>query len=406
MILEEEITKEKIMKVIKALTLLAFFAVLTQGQAAIAASGSAKALIGEIAGASTDSDRLKSLEKLHGYAPVDKQDVADLLNAIRDKSISAQTVSKTLMNTSNRDLIPVFASALNDSDIEVQIASARVLGKMKAAEALPDLIGKFKQLPASFVPSGNEDRSALASKARLGRHLAEAMGVIGDASAVPVLIERPEFYFLEFGEAPLAMIGAPALPTLLKVGNSRDDQRKEKVCVIIGAIKDQSAVPTLKAALSDANADIMVRTSSFIALSKMGVTGIESDAQALLTDKNKQSRLAALYWMMKYDKAGYSAKLVEFLSDSDWYVRATAANYAGELKVTAAAQRLTELLNDKNAHVQRNALFALEKLGNVKAVFTVLDDRRVQASIAYQGKAYQATISDVTLVREARQGIR
>jgi HEAT repeat protein len=138
----------------------------------------------------------------------------------------------------------------------------------------------------------------------------------------------------------------------------------------------------------------------------MGAPGIDTEAQALLTDKDEVARLGALYWMVKYDKATYTPKLMEFLHDKSWHIRAVTAQFAGELGVSKAAPRLIELLNDTNAHVQGNSLHALEQLYKTKAVFSVLDDRRVHATLTIEGKKHEAVIADITLVREVRQGQR
>ena len=50
------------------------------------------------------------------------------------------------------------------------------------------------------------------------------LGEIGDERAIDPLLENFELMVLEFGQSPLAKIGAPALPKLIKVA-------KEKVCL-------------------------------------------------------------------------------------------------------------------------------------------------------------------------------
>jgi HEAT repeat protein len=371
-----------------------------------ALQGSVKSALEAVQGAQTEDDRAIAVQKLKAHKPATAADVHALMDAVRQKSISAPIPAEVLMNADDPQLVPVFMQALDDPDIDVQAASVRTLGKMKAREAAPLLIKKFKSLPPELMPSANANKVELKQTAQLGQYLAWALGRMGDPSAVPVLIARPEFYFHEFGESPLAMIGAPAVPALLTVAKDKKDPRREKVCSIISSIKDPAAVPALTAALKDQEADSRLKISAFVALAKMGAPGIDTDARALLTDKDEVARLGALYWMVKYDKASYTPKLREFLHDKSWHIRAVTAQFAGELGVNETVPRLIELLNDTNADVQGNSLRALERLFKTKAVFSVLDDRRVHAALTIEGEKHEAVIADIALVREVRQGQR
>jgi len=371
-------------------------------------SGSSiKSTIEEIKNAKSEADRLRALQKLYAQKPITAVDVQALLGGLRDKAIDFKT-TEILWKNDNPELklfIPLLIQALDDPDLDVESAAALALGKMKAKEAVPVLIKKFQSLPRIDGKSPVKERREAEKYGRLGMFLATALGLIGDPSAVPALIARPEFYFLE-GESPLALIGAPAVPALLAVAKDTKDPRREKVCSIINSIKDPAAVPFLKTILKDRDADSSLKTSALVALAKMGTPGIDLEAQTLLTDPDEHARLAALYWMVKYDKASYTPKLLEFLHDKSWYVRTSTADFAGDLGVSEAAPRLIQLLNDKEANVQKSSLRALEKLGKEKASLTVLDDRRVHAKITVNGEKHEAVIADISLVRQVRKGQR
>jgi HEAT repeat protein len=86
------------------------------------------------------------------------------------------------------------------------------------------------------------------------------------------MLERKEFYFLEFGEAPIAWIGAPALPALLTIAKEKKDPRREHVIFIISRIKDPVAIPALKDALKDPAADPELMRSVNTALNRMSAS--------------------------------------------------------------------------------------------------------------------------------------
>ena len=365
--------------------------------------GSVKSALAGVQNAQTEAARAMAVQKLKALKPAIAEDVHALLDALRHKSISPPILAEVLMNAEDPQLAPIYLQALNDPDMDVQMASVRTLGKMKSREAAKSLIAKFKSLPPDLYPSANMSREVLKQTAQLGSYLAWALGRIGDPGAVPYLIARPEFYFLE-GATPLAEIGALAVPALLRAAKDKKNPHSDKVRTIISSIKDPAAVPALFAVLKDGDVDAPLKTSAFIALAKMGTPGIDAEAQALLTDKDERARLGALYWMVKYDKTTYTPKLIEFLHDKSWLIRAVTAQFAGELGVSEAAPRLIELLNDTDDAVKRNALFALEKLFKTRAAITVLDVSRVQAIFTIEGKHYKTVIRDASLVREEQRG--
>ncbi len=234
---------------------------------------SIKSVIEEIKNTKNASEHSKALQKLHGQKPASADDVQALLCALREKVIDFKT-AEILWNSGNPRLvpfIPLFIQALDDPDLDVQGAAALTLGRLKAKEAVPILIKKFESLPRIDERSPIEERKKAETYGRLGMFIATALGLIGDPRAVPALLERREFYYLEFGETPIAWIGAPALPALLKVARDQKDPRKGHVCFIISNIKDPAAIPSLQEVLKEPGAAPDLKNSALTALKRMNV---------------------------------------------------------------------------------------------------------------------------------------
>lgn len=235
--------------------------------------------IAEIKNSKSESERLKALQKLHGTKPASEQDVQALLGALREKVIDFKTAD-ILWNRDNPQLIPfvsLFIQALDDPDLDVQGAAALTLGKMKAREAVPNLIKRLESIPRIDEKSPAKDRREAEKYGRLGMFIAMALGQIGDPRAVPALLERREFYYVEFGGTPIAWIGAPALPELLKIAKNQKDPRKEHVCFIISNIKDPAAIPSLRKVLKDPDAAPDLKNSAITALKRMNVSSENFD---------------------------------------------------------------------------------------------------------------------------------
>jgi HEAT repeat protein len=236
-----------------------------------------KSAIEEIKNAKSESQRLKALQKLHGQKPASAEDVQALLGALRDKVMDFNT-TEILWGNDNPQLapfLPILIRALDDADLDVQGAAALTLGKMKAREAVPNLIKRFESIPLIDDRSPLDERKKAETYGRLGMFLATSLGMIGDPAAVPALIARREFYYLEFGETPLAWIGAPALPALLKVAKDKKDPRREHIYFIISKIKDPAAIPFLKEVANDSAADPDLKKSALTALANMGNPKVE-----------------------------------------------------------------------------------------------------------------------------------
>lgn len=165
------------------------------------------------------------------------------------------------------------------------------------------------------------------------REAIEALGFIGDARAVELLIQ--------------------AL-------NDKSEDIRESAASSLGKIKDIRAVIPLIQMLKDK--DRSVRKS---AASSLGEIGDESMVEPLiqkLKDKDRFVRQHAAAILKKIGDAKTIGLLIQALNDEDNIVRAYAAEILGEIGDTKAVEALKQALKDKDKLVREDAARALKKI--------------------------------------------
>lgn len=167
---------------------------------------------------------------------------------------------------------------------------------------------------------------------------AEALGRIGDASAVKSLIKALgdgyESVRQSAAEA-LAKIGFPAVEPLIRALGDGDEGVRWGAAELLGKIGDSRAVEPLIKALGD-DKDY-VRRDVAKALGKIG------DARAV-------------------------ESLISALGDKAWDVRSSAVEALGKIGGSRAVEPLIRALGDNYVYVRRNVAWALWKIGDARAV--------------------------------------
>lgn len=123
------------------------------------------------------------------------------------------------------------------------------------------------------------------------------------------------------------------------------------------------------------HADMRVRQEAQFAIAELGEPGIAPLAGIARESKNQFARLHALWGLAQIGRQHPAARapLAEFLDDPDREVRSQAARLAGDVKLTAAFDKLVILLKDPEPRVRFFAALSLGKLGKPEAAASILD---------------------------------
>jgi HEAT repeat protein len=181
----------------------------------------------------------------HGY--FEDSMIPFFTNSLLDQEYSA-TVHLAIVSvlSERKEAIPVFITALKNSNENVRLAAASALGETREKEAVPALVIALKD-----------------SEADVRWNAAIALFSIKGKETVPILI------------------------TVLKDSNENEDVRSD-IAVHLGKIQDRKAVPALIAALKDSNEK--VRSNAASALGHIQDKEAVPALIAALKDSNEKVR--------------------------------------------------------------------------------------------------------------------
>jgi HEAT repeat protein len=248
---------------------------------------------------------------------------------------------------------------------------------------------------------------------------AAALGQIGDAAAVPGLLQALRSADAEVREVAAKALGEigdkAAVPGLLHALRSADAEVRRAAAEALGRIRDVGAVPGLVKALDDVvarvraaaeeslkqiggkdvvagllralgDADADVRRAAE-ALGQIGDAAVVPGLLRTLGDANKDAdvRAAAAKALGKIGNAAAVPGLLEALGDSEWQVRWAAAEALGRIGDKAAVAGLLTALGDANERVRATAATVLGWIGGKEAVARLreaLDDAEARVRLA------------------------
>jgi HEAT repeat protein len=243
----------------------------------------------------------------------------------------------------------------------------------------------------------------------------EALGRIGDAEAVPGLLEALHDADADVrwaAAAALERIGdAAAVPGLLAALGDADANVREAAAAALGEIGDAAAVPGLLAALRDANAG--VRRAAAAALGEIGDAAAVPGLLHALRDAEARVREAAAKALGQIGDATAVPGLLHALGDTAWLVRAAAAEALGRIGAPAVPG-LLQALGNANADVRKEAARALGQIGDAAVALGLLqalrdadaDTCRMVARALGQIGDKAAVPGLLRALRDARVGVR
>lgn len=289
-------------------------------------------------------DRLIETTRLTRSAVKRTPSIQDLLRAIRHKEARIRRKGfEYLGRSGDNRVIPALLTGLRDSDGEVRWAAVKALGNFPATTEILQ---------------------------RLLLALHDAAYVVSDTAA-----------------DILARIGQPALPGLLAAAATDNTDVRGRAIEALGQIGDASAVPLLIEALED---DRVPRWEekriSQIAAEALDRINTPEAQEAAMRWRQKHLPAEESQLILHPDldtrepvpvdsEVAALLRLVEEMHDVDWQIRQRAAKelnrYARALRGIRnlrITERLTELLEDGESFVRLSAVEALAWIGDVTAV--------------------------------------
>ncbi len=319
------------------------------------------------------------------------------------------------------DEVEYWVEQLKSGDIKSRINAVKRLGELKDKRAVPALIELFGSgfldlfVSNALIVIGKPALPILIEELNNKSHLIRdgvirVLQDIGDASAVPALIERlkSEVDFeigLSAGLA-LAGIGEPAVPALIEVFKDKNEKVRNKagkvlvdigapaalalikelknpnirlnIVKLLGEIGDASAVPVLIERLKDKDEDKNVREWVIQVLGEIGDASAVPVLIERLKDKDTSIRRGAALALGYIRDASVVPVLIERLKDKDMEMRLRTAQALGEIGDASAVPSLVKSLKDKFWEVRKYVVQALGEIGDASAVphlIEVLGDR-------------------------------
>ena len=246
---------------------------------------------------------------------------------------------------------------------------------LQLAEVLKKKLDE-QQVPASDQESLRQMVSGLGDqRGALRLTFAQSLGAVGEI-AVPILCEslkyNPNVVIRRASAKTLNIIGSEkALPNLLEAFQTDDDPVVQGSSAgAMSTIGAQSIEPLLQMLTQDNCSAFQVGLIN-LALGFIGSKAPEAFIKATQSE-NAEIRIAALGALAEQIQTSRTETnvgiLLNALQDQNAEVRAEAATMAGKSLEAEEYQCLTELLQDTDSQVRKNAALALMKMDGVQAI--------------------------------------
>jgi HEAT repeat protein len=293
-------------------------------------------------------------------------------------------------------IIPDLTAALADSDANVAAAAAESLGMIGDAVALPsllkalerdDLLIRYAILEALVkigtpVPLGVI--TPLVGNPLLKKALFECLGVVGDLTSAPLLVEglsdrarnvreaaltaldslrrrtSANLFIESVGESLLALAGTETVEYLTALRESPDSKVRTAAIAILGLVGDPRAVDIFIRAYRDES----LQQAVLEAMCDMGdKTG--SVLYSRYADADEEDRCIIMHISGELECAECRKIAASGIDDPSATVRALAAESVGKSGMTELIPAVVGLLADMNAEVRKRATGALVRLATV-----------------------------------------
>ncbi|MDF3052820.1 MAG: lyase domain protein repeat-containing protein [Geminicoccaceae bacterium] len=229
--------------------------------------------------------------------------------------------------------------------------AAELLGRVGNAKAVPALLETVK---ATQTEDADVREIALRALARIGDPQAVETLVTALASAEPWLAPRIADILARHGDVVVD-------PLIELLNTSRNHPARSWAANVLGEVRAQRAFPALVRGLDDPNDE--VRAKSAAALGRLGDRrAVPPLLDHLLTDPAAFVRVRIASALSQLEGAEIVDRLVRALGDSAWWVRMRGVEALEQIG-PAAEGPLLLALTDANPEIRQRAAVSLERLG-------------------------------------------
>jgi HEAT repeat protein len=296
--------------------------------------------------------------------------------------------------------VSILIDALSDRNAKVREVVAMALGKIRDLQAAPALERALRNEQLAPENEEGDDTDARAEAAlaigaigdasafepltamlaealetdwTLSWYIIDALGMLGDTRAVPLLVdalEHPDFDVQKSAMHALVSFGQVAVAPLVDIALDKDSRGRTLAVRALGAIGAPRAAPALARVIKDHGNHPFLRAGAALALGQVGA----DEAYSLLfqlfksTNEDENVRRCAAVGLGHLGDRRALEPFLAALEDADWPMRHSLAEALGHLGDRRAIELLIKLLRDRRDEVVLQAAQALGKLGALQAV--------------------------------------
>lgn len=280
----------------------------------------------------------------------DNQGIKEITKALNNKKSSIRKrAAESLVEINDTSAVEPLIVALMDKNTDVRAHAVLALGKIKDARAVDPLIVTLKDKKqwvrhlAAQALGELKDHSAIEHLLHtlwdkvpsVQKAAILALGELKDPRSIkPIILSMKENNTKFFNSAEfqwnaieaLANIGKPTVKPLIDA--LKDDDVRRDAAIVLGLIKDTSAVESLIAILND---DIYPRSQAITSLVLINDRRAVSPIIGLLKDKNEYVRSKSAEALGKFGDLRAVEPLIAVLNDEYIFVNAAVANSLKEI---------------------------------------------------------------------------
>ncbi len=256
-----------------------------------------------------------------------------------------------------RSMVPVLAGLIGDAGKEELRAVVDALEKIETSESVEILKSLLKS-----------------DEGHVRRVSARSLGRLIGAEAVPLLFDalKCEAYKDVMEEITTALSGIPVQDVVegfVELLGSEKSLLRSMAARGLGSIGGDSVLAHLKGCVSDG--DLGVRKTVYESLARLNSDEAAEALVAGLQDSHAEVRLAVLKALdvgNRHYGEGLGELLVELLKDENMWVRYMAVQHIGELGYGHAEDAMLELIKSDEPPLKMAVAKSLEKVGTMKAI--------------------------------------